>query len=68
VSRPKGTCPVCKLPVAECLCDDEDTAMDEPENESTQADHVERPDCWCWDVHITAPCPRHGLLGFLPLT
>ena len=24
MSRPKGTCPDCKLPVAECLCLDED--------------------------------------------
>lgn len=24
--------------------------------------------CWCWDTRVTAPCPRHGFLGFLPLT
>jgi hypothetical protein len=27
VSRPKGTCPDCKLPTAECLCDDEDNEV-----------------------------------------
>lgn len=30
MSRPKGTCPGCRLPTAECLCDDEDTGTGSP--------------------------------------
>jgi hypothetical protein len=41
--------------------------MDEKDHADgdVQPETPERPDCWCWDVQVTARCPRHGFLGFL---